>query len=126
MSSTDTDMQDEAVVPPMIPCTLNDHEQALARALSVSEVYGRNGHSAIENPSTDVRSDLENIITNDLKFKGAFYFNKTYTDAPNPVLRLNSLGRIGLPLSEREAKHIAASSRQAPFGMGERTLVDKE
>ncbi|KIO28616.1 hypothetical protein M407DRAFT_45278, partial [Tulasnella calospora MUT 4182] len=44
--------------------------------------------------------------------------------APNPVLRLNTLGRIGLPLSQREAMHIAANSRQAPFGMGERTLVD--
>ncbi|KAG9009076.1 hypothetical protein FRB90_008571 [Tulasnella sp. 427] len=126
ISVTDSEMQDGGVVRPMIPTTLSDNEQALARALSVSEVYERTGHSVIENPSKDIRTDLENIMTNDLKFGGAFYYNKTYTDAPNPVLRLKSLGRIGLPLSEREAKHIAANSRQAPFGMGERTLVDKE
>ncbi|KAG8921756.1 hypothetical protein FRC01_014908, partial [Tulasnella sp. 417] len=79
---------------------------------------------SVEDPSEDIRADLEDVLKGDLKFEGSFYFNKTYIDAPNPVLRLNTLGRIGLPLSQREAMHIAANSRQAPFGMGERTIVD--
>ncbi|KAG8949005.1 hypothetical protein FRC00_008348, partial [Tulasnella sp. 408] len=78
----------------------------------------------IEDPCQDIRAGLENVLKSDLKFEGSFYFNKTYTDAPNPVLRLNTMGRIGLPLNQREAIHIAANSKQAPFGMGERTLVD--
>ncbi|KAG8940300.1 hypothetical protein FRC04_005433 [Tulasnella sp. 424] len=89
-----------------------------------SESDGQNDQPLIEDPSEDIRTDLENVLKSDLKFEGSFYFNKTYTDAPNPVLRLNTLDRIGLPLSQREAKHIAANSKQAPFGMGERTLVD--
>ncbi|KAG8916703.1 hypothetical protein FRC01_002912, partial [Tulasnella sp. 417] len=79
---------------------------------------------SVEDPSEDIRADLEDVLKSDLKFEGSFYFNKTYLDAPNPVLRLNTLGRIGLPLSQREAMHIAANSKQAPFGMGERTIVD--
>jgi hypothetical protein len=59
-----------------------------------------------------------------LDFKGSFYFHKTYTEFPNPILRLGSLGHIGLPLSSREAKHVIDRCVQAPFGQGERTLVD--
>ncbi|KAG8962450.1 hypothetical protein FRC05_005342 [Tulasnella sp. 425] len=91
---------------------------------SDSESNGQSDQPVIEDPSEDIRTDLENVLKGDLQFEGTFYFNKTYTDAPNPVLRLNTLGRIGLPLSQREAKHVAANSGQAPFGMGERTLVD--
>lgn len=46
-------------------------------------------------------------------------------DAPNPFLTLKSLGTIGLPLSVREAVAVKANCQQAPFGMGERTVVDK-
>ena len=52
-------------------------------------------------------------------------FNKTYEDAPNPVLRLQNVGSVGLPLSDRDADIIKAHAIQAPFGKGERTLVDK-
>ncbi|KAG8989903.1 hypothetical protein FRB90_002020, partial [Tulasnella sp. 427] len=33
---------------------------------------------------------------------------KTYPNAPNPTIRLNTLGHVGLPLSEREAKNVTA------------------
>ena len=46
-------------------------------------------------------------------------------DAPNPLLTLESVGTIGLPLSTREAAAVKANCKQAPFGMGERTVVDK-
>ncbi|EKM60042.1 uncharacterized protein PHACADRAFT_138464 [Phanerochaete carnosa HHB-10118-sp] len=48
-----------------------------------------------------------------------------YPDAPNPVLKLDGLGTIGLPLSTRDAEAIKSRAVQAPFGMGERTVVDK-
>jgi hypothetical protein len=65
------------------------------------------------------------VLNKPLEFQGSFYFHKTYAEFPNPILRLGSLGHIGLPLSCREAKHVIAHCVQAPFGKGERTLVDK-
>lgn len=79
-----------------------------------------------EDEPTDIRTDLEDVFENDLDFEGSFYFSRTYHDAPNPLLRLNALGHIGLPLSQREAKYLAQHSRQAPFGVGTltHTVVD--
>ncbi|KAJ7129787.1 hypothetical protein C8R44DRAFT_777696 [Mycena epipterygia] len=78
-----------------------------------------------ETPSNDIRGDFECVLNGPLDFQGSFYFHKTYTDFPNPILRLGSLGHVGLPLSSREAKHVISHCIQAPFGKGERTLVDK-
>ncbi|KAJ6599163.1 hypothetical protein DFH09DRAFT_27215 [Mycena vulgaris] len=75
--------------------------------------------------STDIRADFERVLNKPLDFQGSFYFHKTYSEFPNPILRLGSLGHIGLPLSSREAEHIKVHCVQAPFGKGERTLVDK-
>jgi hypothetical protein len=46
--------------------------------------------------------------------------------APNPCLAIENLGILGLPLNERDAKLIIERSAQAPYGHGERTLVDKD
>ncbi|EJD55214.1 hypothetical protein AURDEDRAFT_118417 [Auricularia subglabra TFB-10046 SS5] len=73
----------------------------------------------------DIRDDLQDALEN-VDFHGSFYFSRTYDDAPNPILRLRDLGTVGLPLSVREAAAIIEKSEQAPFGKGERTLVDKE
>ncbi|KAF7355229.1 Zn(2)-C6 fungal-type domain-containing protein [Mycena sanguinolenta] len=81
---------------------------------------------AIDVPeSTDIRSDFERVLNGPLDFQGSYYFHKIYNEFPNPLLRLDSLGHIGLPLSSREAKHVINCCVQAPFGQGERTLVDK-
>ncbi|KAF7352874.1 Zn(2)-C6 fungal-type domain-containing protein [Mycena venus] len=81
---------------------------------------------ALDAPSTDIRGDFERVLDGPLdSFKGSYYFHKNYAEFPNPLLRLDSLGHIGLPLSTREAKHVIAQCIQAPFGQGERTLVDK-
>ena len=42
-----------------------------------------------------------------------------------PGLVVDGVGRIGLPLSETQAKELANRCEQAPFGRGEKTLVDK-
>ncbi|KLO18810.1 hypothetical protein SCHPADRAFT_806563, partial [Schizopora paradoxa] len=48
-------------------------------------------------------------------------------EAPNPLLHIEGFGVLGLPLSAPEAKRVISTSvtQQAPFGMGERTVVDK-
>jgi hypothetical protein len=66
------------------------------------------------------------VLAKDLTFEGSFSFFKSFTDAPNPSLHLDQVGTIGLPLSSRDADVIKAHSVQAPFGKGERTLVDKD
>lgn len=46
--------------------------------------------------------------------------------AANPGIEVTGLGRIGLPLSTRDAEAIATLSHQAPFGKGTETIVDLE
>ncbi|KAK1228340.1 hypothetical protein PQX77_008593 [Marasmius sp. AFHP31] len=77
-------------------------------------------------PSENILEDFEAALKTDSDFQGSFAFTKTYDDAPNPILCLKGLGTVGLPLSEREAKAVIEKSIQAPFGKGERTIVDTE
>lgn len=65
-------------------------------------------------------------MNGNVDFKGAASYHRTYNrEAPNPGLKLADLGAVGLPLSTREADAVRSRCRQAPFGKGERTLVDK-
>ena len=61
----------------------------------------------------------------DLEFTGTISFSRTYPTAPNPVLDVEGLGTVGLPLSSRDAGAIKACAEQAPFGMADQTVVDK-
>ena len=44
--------------------------------------------------------------------------------AANPGLEVTGLGPIGLPLTAPQAKELISSCKQAPYGKGEKTLVD--
>ncbi len=44
--------------------------------------------------------------------------------AANPGLAVTGLGPIGLPLTARQAKELKTHCKQAPYGKGEKTLVD--
>ncbi|KAL0565075.1 hypothetical protein V5O48_016954, partial [Marasmius crinis-equi] len=90
------------------------------------EYVDADGFPMIEEPSEDIVGDLEDALSGDLDFQGTFAFCKTYDDAPNPCLSLEGLGMVGLPLSQREARVVIENSIQAPFGQGERTVVDRE
>ncbi|TFY70328.1 hypothetical protein EVG20_g2677, partial [Dentipellis fragilis] len=73
----------------------------------------------------DIRSDLEEILEHpDTDYKGAFSFHRTYSDAPNPGIKLTEQGVIGLPLSTLDAGAIKVRAARAPFGKGSQTLVD--
>lgn len=76
---------------------------------------------------TTIRDRLEGALDDlDVGDTGSFAFKCTYTDAPNPTLRLTGPGRVGLPLGEKQAQDVIACCEPAPFGMGERTVVDKD
>ncbi|KAI5830724.1 hypothetical protein K523DRAFT_415626 [Schizophyllum commune Tattone D] len=83
---------------------------------------------SVDNPSTDISGDLDRAL-HDLSrtFTGEIASHKTYLDAPIPGLNLlaSDIGPVGLPLNEREAKVVKSGCKQAPFGKGERTVVDK-
>ncbi len=68
---------------------------------------------------------MEQVLSGELEFTGTFAFHRTYSVAPNPALHIDGLGIVGLPLSLRDAAAIKAQSSQAPFGMADRTVVNK-
>ncbi|KAJ3551126.1 hypothetical protein NM688_g4911 [Phlebia brevispora] len=70
-------------------------------------------------------NELGRALQMKLDFAGAVSFHRVYPNAPNPCLVLSDLGTVGLPLSSRDAEAIKSRAEQAPFGIGERTVVDK-
>jgi hypothetical protein len=83
----------------------------------------------LRKPSTNIKGDLVRIIgEKGFKASGSFYASRFFedTDAPNPILNLEGVGIVGLPLSPRVAKDVISGCQLAPFGKGERTVVDKE
>ncbi|KAJ7068775.1 hypothetical protein C8F01DRAFT_1119260 [Mycena amicta] len=82
--------------------------------------------SSGEDPCEDIHDELKTILKEELDFKGQFAFGRAYSDAPNPCLTLDGVGLIGLPLSPAVAQTVISQCIQAPFGKGERTIVDKD
>ncbi|KAJ7068789.1 hypothetical protein C8F01DRAFT_1247277 [Mycena amicta] len=77
-------------------------------------------------PAENIEARLKSVLASDLNFKGEFAFGRAFPDAPNPCLDLDDVGLVGLPLSPAMARSVIAQCIQAPFGKGERTIVDKE
>lgn len=71
-----------------------------------------------------IQPEFEKALSTKLDFPGAFSFNKIHLDAPNPSLKIQGLGTIGIPLSTHDAEAIKSKAQQAPFGMGEKTVID--
>lgn len=62
---------------------------------------------------------------NDVSGSNVFARTENGVELLNLGLQINNLGRIGLPLSEHDAKAIISEARQSPFGKGDQTLVDQ-
>ncbi|KAI0796382.1 hypothetical protein BC629DRAFT_291517 [Irpex lacteus] len=102
-----------------VPLTINAREYREMASRSNATPTDR------DNPA-NTRANLQTLLNSNADFKGAPSFHRTYNrEAPNPGLKLADLGTVGLPLSTREAEAVKSRCRQAPFGKGERTLVDK-
>lgn len=74
----------------------------------------------------DLRVEFEAAMGGDFDFKGSFACGDTFPQAPNPVLCIEGLGSIGLPLSDRDAQSIISCSARAPFGHNDQTVVNSE
>lgn len=76
--------------------------------------------------SGDIRDELEGALEDSCNdFQADISFTKPFPNALNPVLKLADLGTVKFPLSTRDADAIKSRAVQAPFGKGERTVVDK-
>ncbi|KAF8312028.1 hypothetical protein DL93DRAFT_1360309 [Clavulina sp. PMI_390] len=76
-------------------------------------------------PPGEIKDKLLDIFQEEFDFQGSYSYNQSFNFAPNPGLEIPGFGILGLPLNPREAKILITHCSQAPFGKGERTVVDK-
>jgi hypothetical protein len=72
-----------------------------------------------------IQSDLEVALAGRNAFQGSYAFQTSFGSAPAPGLTIKNLGQIPLPLQPSDAKRLIGVATQAPFGHGERTVIDK-
>ncbi|KAG8980954.1 hypothetical protein FRB90_007373, partial [Tulasnella sp. 427] len=61
--------------------------------------------------SNSIASQLSKVFKTEIKFHGEFCFSKTYQTAPNPTLRLEGPGLMGLPANGRDLQAIKKHSK---------------
>lgn len=61
----------------------------------------------------------------DVQHEGSHSASSHYELYPNLGLYVKGLGPMGLTLSDRDARALAALGKQSPFGRGDETVVDE-
>ena len=72
--------------------------------------------------SLDIKEDLCKYLR--VIDSGKFATSGPVTTASNPGLFVEGIGKVGLPLSDRDAADLSRISHEAPFGKGSETFVD--
>ncbi|KAF3009974.1 hypothetical protein E8E13_011285 [Curvularia kusanoi] len=72
----------------------------------------------------ELKTELRDCL-DDVAHEGSYSAFKRYESFPNPGIFVENLGVVGLPLSDRDAKAIAALCKRSPFGRGDETVVDE-
>lgn len=103
-----------------------ESENAVAGAKQEEEVVVGDGGGEEEEEMSDPSDIWEQLETclGSIEDSGTFATSGVFPTAPIPVLSIEGIGIVGLPLSSRDAEAIVAVAAQAPFGHGERTVVD--
>lgn len=74
----------------------------------------------VEQLKSAIKSQLDAI-----ECAGDFFSNRESSEEGlNPGLHIKNLGRLGLPLYERDVRALIQCSQQSPFGKGEETIID--
>ncbi|KAF7329362.1 hypothetical protein MKEN_00197700 [Mycena kentingensis (nom. inval.)] len=77
----------------------------------------------VANPSTNIQDDFRAALEAGFAFNGAFAYSHQYpiADAPNPCLKVDGLGFVGCPFSEREGRVVVgeAALRNSAVGTWE-------
>ena len=68
----------------------------------------------------DIKEHLKDYLGS-----GSFATLGTLSDAAKPGILVESLGTIGLPLSERDASELCQRCYEAPLGKGTQSFVDR-
>ncbi|TDL25472.1 hypothetical protein BD410DRAFT_895742 [Rickenella mellea] len=108
--------------------------ELLKRALDSDGIGNTNTGSEDEDESGQetypldepIKDALMSALDDSFNFTGTYALSETYDLAATPCLVVEGLGPIGLPLSTVEACRLRSVCRRAPFGKGERTIVDTE
>ncbi|KAH6918539.1 hypothetical protein BKA70DRAFT_1247469, partial [Coprinopsis sp. MPI-PUGE-AT-0042] len=74
----------------------------------------------------DLAGDLDKALSGDFDFEGSYYYASSLPEAPDPLFEIHGQGLVALPLTEHGAETIISCARQAPFGKGQETIVDKK
>ena len=73
---------------------------------------------------TQLEKQLELALDDNSNHEGDFAFGETLTLAPNPGIQIDTLGLLGLPMTPRDVELIRSVAVRAPFGHGERSIID--
>ena len=69
---------------------------------------------------------LANMLLSMKNKPGTFATDGVLHNSPFPGLIVEGVGQIPLPLSSQNAQQIISVAQQAPFGLGEKTIVDEK
>ncbi|KAI0052019.1 hypothetical protein FA95DRAFT_1602248 [Auriscalpium vulgare] len=81
--------------------------------------------SETEDLEEPIKGALRDVLDKSSAFKGTYAAISTYYPAHNPGLVVDGFSIVGLPLNPAEAARLRSVCSEAPFGKGERTVVDK-
>ena len=69
--------------------------------------------------------ELADILTSLNDAPANFAVNNVVQGTPLPGLHIEGVGSVSVPLCDGQAKKIIAVASKAPFGLGEKTVVDE-
>ena len=72
--------------------------------------------------------DLKNNIfrrISEVQSTGSVFICGHFDEYPLPAISADAIGTIAVPLSTRDAQSLIKASRKAPFGKGDKTLVNE-
>lgn len=67
-------------------------------------------------PNASNQNQIHSIVNSDMNFRGSVCFEKTYQLVPNPALRLDGPGHVGLPVNSRDVCAIKEHSKAMKSG----------
>uniref|UniRef100_A0A7M5WST4 Fe2OG dioxygenase domain-containing protein n=2 Tax=Clytia hemisphaerica TaxID=252671 RepID=A0A7M5WST4_9CNID len=76
-------------------------------------------------PKHPIMAELADMLISMKDKPGTFATDGVLQNSPFPGLNIKGVGPICLPLCDTQAKKIISVANQAPFGLGEKTLVDE-
>jgi len=119
------DCETDISSPQTIPMDIDDPNNDIGEEIPAEEDnYDEDDASDADEPLTmQIKSQLQNCLSK-VHSLGSFASFGTYSEAVNPGIFIHGKGRIGLPLSDRDAQAISDISHAAPFGRGSETVVD--